>query len=71
MKKTYMQPEIWVEKMNAEYQVMAGSPRPTDEVTSISTKEDIGITYGGAGNGSARAGESQIWDDEGDDSAWN
>ena len=39
-----MQPEIWVEKMNAEYQVMAGSPRPTNEVTSISTKEDIGIT---------------------------
>ena len=64
MKKNYQQPEIWVEKLNAEYQVMAGSPI-TDKVTSISTKEDIGITYGGAGTETART-NSSLWD-EGDE----
>ena len=30
-----------------------------------------GITYGGSGTGPARAGESNLWDDEEDDSNWD
>ncbi len=62
MKKNYQQPEIWVEKLNAEYQVMAGSPI-TNEVTR--TQGNADITYGGAGTESART-NSSLWD-EGDE----
>ncbi len=62
MKKNYQQPEIWVEKLNAEYQVMAGSPI-TNEVTRIQGNADI--TYGGAGTETART-NSSLWD-EGDE----
>ncbi len=35
----------------------------TSSVSKVSTSSDIGLSYGGGGNGSAR-GKSSIWDDE-------
>jgi hypothetical protein len=60
MKKTYQRPEIWVDELMAECQVLAGSPRPTNEV--VSTTSNVGIDYGGGGNGPARANAS-LWDE--------
>lgn len=65
MKKIYMQPEIWVEVLSTESPLLGAS----NEVTS--TTGNSGIIYGGGGNGPARVGESQLWDDEDDDSAWD
>ena len=65
MKKKYQQPEIWVEKLNAEYQVLAESPKPTNEMVRIQTQSDVEITYGGPGTQSARTNGS-LWD-EGDE----
>ena len=49
-----------------ENQVLAGSP--TRQVTNVT---GAGLGYGGGGTGSARAGESNLWDDEEDDSSWD
>ena len=65
MKKTYMQPEIWVEVLTVENPLLALS----NEVTS--TAGNSGIIYGGGGNGPARAGENSLWDDEDDGSDWD
>ncbi len=67
MKKTYKQPEIWVEVLTTESPLLGLSG--DDKVTSI--KGNTNIIYGGGGNGAARAGGSQIWDDEDDGSAWD
>ena len=67
MKKTYMQPEIWVEGMNTENPILAGSI-PDRQVTNVI---GAGLGYGGGGNGNARAGESNLWDDEEDNSGWD
>ena len=65
MKKTYMQPEIWVEELVTECPLLGESNRVT------STAGNSGIKYGGGFSGQARAGEGQLWDDENDDSAWD
>ena len=67
MKKTYMQPEIWVEEIKAE------SPLLVNSITNIvgkSGSETI-FGYGGGGSGPARAGENHLWDDEDDDTDWD
>ena len=66
MRKNYQKPEIWVEELKMENQVLAGSP--TRQVTNVTGS---GISYGGGGSGSARAGENHLWDDEDDDSGWD
>lgn len=69
MKKTYQQPDIWVEELETAFLVMAGSPNPTNEVTKTAGNADI--NYGGGGAGPARAGESSLWDDTEDNSSWD
>ena len=61
-----MQPEIWVEVLTVESPLLGVS---SDEV--IKAAGNSGIIYGGGGNGPARAGENNLWDDEDDDSDWN
>ena len=64
MKKTYMQPRIWVEKLDTESQLLATSKK---QVTNV-----VGLGYGGGGSGPARAGENDLWDEEeDDDTAWD
>lgn len=68
MKKNYQQPEIWVEELKME------SPLLGYSITAIKTNlgESSTLGYGGGGNGNARAGESNLWDDdEEDDSNWD
>ena len=60
MKKTYQRPEIWVEEIESTYQVLADSP--TNEIKKVDGNAEL--IYGGAGSGNARAGESNIWDEE-------
>ena len=60
MKKTYSRPEIWVEVLRAEIPLL-GSNENTFRITGNS-----GFIYGGGGSGPARADESQVWDDEGE-----
>ena len=62
MKKTYMQPEIWVEELKMESPLLGDSL--TKQVTNVTGS---GIGYGGGGSGPARAGENNLWDDEDDD----
>lgn len=59
MKKNYQQPEIWVEKLNAAFQVLAGSPI-TDKV--VKTESNVGIEYGGEGNGQPARANGSLWD---------
>ena len=66
MKKIYQQPEIWVDELKMENQVLANSP--LRQVTNVT---GAGLGYGGGGNGPARAGESNLWDDEEDGSDWD
>ena len=67
MKKTYMQPEIWVEELMAE------SPLLGNSITNVQGKSgsETIFGYGGGGSGGARAGESTLWDDEDDDTSWD
>ncbi|MBP5506743.1 MAG: hypothetical protein J6Y23_02710 [Prevotella sp.] len=65
MKKTYQQPEIWVEELEVAFQVLAGSTKY--EVTQV---DGADLKYGGGGDGPARAGASSLWDEE-DDSSWD
>ena len=66
MKKIYQRPEIWVETLETE------SPLLVDSITTIKTNlGESTLIYGGGGNGSARAGESNLWDDEEYDSNWD
>ena len=66
MRKTYQQPEIWVEELKME------SPLLGNSVKSIQTNlGESTLGYGGGGNGNARAGESNLWDDEEDNSGWD
>lgn len=65
MKKTYMQPEIWVEELKMESPLLGDSL--TKQVTNVTGS---GIGYGGGGSGPARAGENHLWDDD-DDSGWD
>ena len=65
MKKTYMQPEIWVEELGTECPLLGTSNKVT------STAGNSGIKYGGGASGPARAGENRLWDDEDDDSSWD
>ena len=67
MKKTYMQPEIWVEELKAESQVLADSP--LNQVTNVTGNTNI--IYCGGGSGPARAGVYHLWDDEEDDTDWD
>ena len=64
MKKTYLQPEIWVEEVALEGSI-------AQQITSI--RGNAGIGFGGGGSGAARAGENDLWDDENenDDSNWD
>ncbi len=66
MRKTYQQPEIWVEELKMENQVLAGSVKDIQTNLGEST-----LKYGGGGDGPARAGENNLWDDEEDDSGWD
>ena len=66
MKKIYQQPEIWVEELKME------SPLLGNSVKSIQTNlGESTLKYGGDGNGGARAGESNLGDDEEDNSVWD
>ncbi len=77
MKKTYQQPDIWVEELEMDCHVLAESPIFTKkELTRVVGYDEfsanIGIRYGGGGTGPARAEEIVIWDDDGDDaSSWD
>jgi hypothetical protein len=53
--------------MNTENPILAGGI-PDRQVTNVT---GAGLGYGGGGTGSARAGESNLWDDEEDDSGWD
>ena len=66
MKKTYQQPEIWVEELEMEIPLLES----LRDVQGKSGNETI-FGYGGGGIGPARAGESNLWEDEEDDSGWN
>lgn len=66
MKKTYIQPEIWVEKLKTESPLLGDSS--TNQVTNVKGSD---LRYGGSGIGPARAGEKQFWDEEEEDSRWN
>ena len=65
MKKTYIRPEIGVEKLSMESQILAGTNNMITNVTGA------GFGYGGGGSGLARTGESHLWDDEEEDSDWD
>ena len=67
MRSIYQQPEIWAEALEME------SPLLGYSITAIKTNlgESSTLGYGGGGNGSARAGESNLWDDEEDNSDWD
>ena len=66
MRSIYQQPEIWVEALEME------SPLLGYSITAIKTNlGESTLGYGGGGNGNARAGESNLWDDEEDDSGWD
>lgn len=58
MKKTYLQPEIWVEELAFEGNI-------AQQVSNI--KSQTGISYGGGGSGPAFAGDNHLWDDEDED----
>lgn len=66
MKKTYQQPEIWVEELMAENSLLGNNVSNIQTNLGSST-----LSFGGGGNGSARAGENNLWDDEEDDSSWD
>ena len=66
MKKIYIRPEIGVEELSAESQILAGT------ATNVITNVTGSFGYGGGGSGPARAGDSHLWDDdEEDDSDWD
>ena len=65
MKKTYIRPEIGIEKLDTESQLLATSNK---QVTNVIGS---GLGYGGGGSGPARAGENHLWDDDDDDSGWD
>ena len=65
MKKTYIQPEIWVEELDTESQLLATS---NEQVINVIGS---GFGYGGGGSGTARAGENHLWDEEDDDNDWD
>ena len=66
-KQSYIRPEIWLDELTTENSLLGASK----EVTSVSGNG--GFIYGGHGNGGARAGENDLWDDENenDDSNWD
>ena len=65
MKKTYIRPEIGVEELGVESQILADSP------TNVITNVTGSFGYGGGGSGPARAGESRLWDEEDEDFEWD
>ena len=66
MRSIYQQPEIWVEELMME------NPLLVKSITAIKTNlGESTLSYGGGGNGNARAGESNLWDDEEDNSDWD
>lgn len=67
MKNIYQRPEIWVEELKMESPLFANTV--TDIVGKSGTNTIFG--YGGGGNGGARAGENDLWDDEEEESDWN
>ncbi len=58
MKKSYLQPEIWVEELAFEGNI-------AQQVSKIESQ--TGISYGGGGSGPAFAGDNPLWDDEDED----
>ena len=66
MKKTYIRPGIGVEELKLESPLLGESL--TKQVTNVTGS---GISYGGGGSGSARAGENHLWNDEDDDTDWD
>ena len=66
MRSIYQRPEIQVEELKMESPLLGESL--TKQVTNVTGS---GISYGGGGSGSARAGENHLWDDEDDDSGWD
>ena len=65
MKKTYIQPTIWVDELGTECPLLGLSRTVTN------TDGNGELIYRGGGAGPARAGENDLWDDENDDSAWD
>ena len=65
--QTYIIPEIWVEELKTESALLVNS------ITNVEGKSGGGTIfgYGGGGNGSARAGENDFWDDDDEDSRWD
>jgi hypothetical protein len=67
MKKNYQKPLIEITSIEP-FHVIA------DTVINFEGKSSDGTTilnYGGGGNGPARSGESNLWDDEDDGSNWD
>ena len=66
MKKTYQQPVVEVEELVMERPFAASDP--DKKVFNEVHATDRGVRYGGGGSGTARSGESELWDD---DSNWD
>ena len=68
MKKIYQAPCIETAEMES-FQVLNGS----DTLTNIQGKSggETIFGYGGGGNGPARSGENNLWDDEDNGSDWD
>lgn len=66
-RQSYCKPEIWVEKLEIESPLLANTITDIKGVTGGTTI----LGYGGGGNGPARSGENNLWDDEEEDSGWD
>lgn len=67
MKKAYQQPVVEVEELVTESPLLVNSDDPKRLFNEVQATE-IGVGYGGQGNGAVRSGGSTLWDD---DSNWD
>ncbi|MBP5387277.1 MAG: hypothetical protein J6Y97_07845 [Prevotella sp.] len=67
MKKTYQRPIIEATAI-VPIQVIAAT---VNKIDAKSGSEDINLEYGGGSSMDARAGESNLWDDEDHASGWD
>ncbi len=67
MRKTYLRPETWIEELKMESPLLGDN-----SIFSIEGKSggETILNYGGGGSGSARVGETTLWDEE-EDSGWD
>ena len=64
MRKTYIQPDIWVEKLIMESPLLGES----NKLTNVTGAD---LRYAGGGSEAARVGENHLWDEENDVPGWD